>query len=232
MNGIFITGSDTEVGKTWFSCALIRTLRKTIARVGAYKPVASGISEEQDSDAFRLWEATGKLEAISLVCPQSFKAPVAPPLAASLEGRYVNETLLEAGAQAWRGRCDFLVVEGAGGILSPITFETTNADLARRLGLPMVIVVADRLGAVNQALMALEIATSRKLQVAAIVLNETSRRMDSASPRHHASMILQQLSARQRPVPVIIEFSHGQTELSDREATDYFGSRLWNSSKR
>ncbi len=225
MNGIFITGSDTEVGKTWFSCALIRTLRKKISRVGAYKPIASGVVDQIDSDAFQLWEATGGLESIKLVCPQSFKAPLAPPLAASLEGRNVDAGLLAMGAQAWNGRCDFLVVEGAGGLLSPTTFELTNADLAFRLGWPIVVVVADRLGAVNQALMAIEVALSRKLDVAAVVLNETSLQTASSSNQYHASMIRKQLVAMDRVNPAIIEFSHGQTELKDCEVAIILAGR-------
>jgi dethiobiotin synthetase len=226
MNGIFITGADTDVGKTWFSVALIRSLRKSVTRVGAYKPVASGVTDGSDSDANRLWEATGQLESLKLVCPQSFVAPLAPPLAASLEARQVDESLLWTGVGAWSERCDFLVVEGAGGLLSPLTFETTNADLAVKLGWPIAIVVANRLGAVNQALMTYEVAMSRKLEVAAIVLNEVSHQAASLHTRQNASMIRQQMLAAKRVVPPLIEFSHGQRELSDAEASNYFGSRL------
>ncbi len=226
MNGIYVTGTDTEVGKTWFSVALIRSLRKTIPRVGAYKPVASGLSVAGDSDASRLWEATGRLESMKLVCPQAFAAPLAPPLAASLEGQKVDASLLSMGVRAWNGRCDVLVVEGAGGLLSPLTFEMTNADLAAKLGWPIAIVVANQLGAVNQALMAYEVATTRKLAVAAIVLNEASRQNASTYAHQNASMIRQQMVAANRVAPPFMEFSFGQTELSDTETRDYFGSRL------
>ncbi len=225
MKGVFITGADTEVGKTRFSSALIRSLRKTIAIVGAYKPVASGVANEKDSDAFQLWQATGAIQTLGLVCPQSFKAPLAPPLAASWEGKSVDQDLLLSGARAWEGRCDFLVVEGAGGLLSPLTFETSNADLAARFGWPIMVVVADRLGAVNQALMAFEVASARKLEVAAIVLNEVSEQAVSRTERHHASMIRQQLLATDRVTPPIIEFSYGQSELNEPDILSYFGNR-------
>ena len=213
MNGLFITGTDTEVGKTRFSCAVIRTLREKIERVAAYKPVASGGEDEKASDAYLLWEATGRLGSMKMVCPQSFVAPLAPPLAAALENREVDRELLEKGARDWRGQCDFLVVEGAGGLLSPLTFESTNADLAKQIGWPIVIVVADRLGAVNQSLLAFEAASSRNLVIAAIVLNATTHQSDSQKSNHHASMIKQQLQATNRPIPTILKFSYGQTEL-------------------
>ena len=217
MNGIFVTGTDTEVGKTWISCALIRMLRQRVSRVGAYKPVASGLNNEADSDAYQLWEATGRLESLQMVCPQSFIAPLAPPVAASLEGREVDQALLEQGAHAWNERCDFLVVEGAGGLLSPLTFESTNSDLASKLGFPIVIVVADRLGAVNQSLMAIEVAASRQLEIAAIVLNETSLPSGAHRPNPHASMIERQLQSKNLPVPIIIELIYGQSELDESQ---------------
>lgn len=226
MKGIFVTGTDTDVGKTCFSVALIRSLRKTTSRVGAYKPVASGLSNDGESDASRLWDATGQLESINLVCPQAFVAPLAPPLAASLEGKEVEESLLWMGARAWDGRCELLVVEGAGGLLSPLSFETTNADLAARLGWPITIVVANRLGAVNQALMAYEVASSRGLEVIAIVLNEVTYQNALSYTHQNAMMIRQQIAASNRVAPPLLEFSFGQTELSDKETRDYFGSRL------
>ena len=213
MNGLFITGSNTEVGKTWVSCALIRSIRQSGVRVGAYKPVASGVTELKDSDAFRLWKATGSCQTLEMVCPQSFAAPLAPPLAALIEGRNVDLHLLTSGVQVWNDHCDFLIVEGAGGLLSPLTFETTNADLAVKLGLPIVIVVANQLGAVNQSLMAYEAALAKKLRVAALVLNDPVAPIDDSDTGQHSTMIEKLLIASGRTVPPIVTFAYGQTHL-------------------
>lgn len=212
MNGLFITGSDTEVGKTWVSCAAIRSLRHSFARVGAYKPVASGVQNQLDSDAYRLWEATGFLQSIEMVCPQCFAAPLAPPLAAELEGVEVDRQQLVSGANDWSSCSDFLVVEGAGGLLSPLTFEMTNADLAVKLGWPIVLVVANKLGAVNQSLMALEVAQSKGLVVAAIVLNETTKCDSETTYEQHARMLQKQTVSAKRTRPPIVRFQYGQSE--------------------
>ncbi|MDZ4849376.1 MAG: dethiobiotin synthase [Pirellulaceae bacterium] len=210
MKGIFIAGADTEVGKTWVSCALIQTLRRFQLRVGAYKPVASGGVANERSDPEMLWEATGRVQTKSHVCPQMFAAPFAPPLAASLEGRVVDQELLVSGAHAWEGQCDVLVVEGAGGLLSPLTFETTNADLASRLGWPIVVVVSNRLGAVNQSLMVLEVARARRLTVAALVLNEALPASVDSKINENARMIRKLLLAANESMPEIVEFRFGQ----------------------
>ncbi len=213
MNGIFITGSDTEVGKTWVSCAIIRTLRQSVKRIGAYKPVASGVANLFDSDASQLWEIIGRIQSIDMVCPQSFAAPLAPPLAASMENLLVDHGLLISGAEAWKEHCDFLVVEGAGGLLSPLTYDSTNADLAERLGWPIVIVVADRLGAVNQSLMAFEVAHARKLKVNAIVLNETTKPSTKGSYDDHMMLIAKQIQASNRIAPRIVRMPYGETAI-------------------
>ena len=218
MNGIFITGSDTEVGKTWVSCAIIRTLRLNVERVGAYKPVASGVANLSDSDAMQLWEATGRLQSINMVCPQSFVAPFAPPLAASMENRLVDHDLLSSGAEAWKEHCDFLVVEGAGGLLSPLTYDSTNADLAERLGWPIVIVVADRLGAVNQSMLAFEVAHARKLKVGAIILNEATKPTVRTLYDNHIEMIVKQIQSSNRVVPRIMKMRYGETTFGELES--------------
>ncbi len=102
--GFFITGSDTEVGKTWVACAIIRSLRKHYGHVGAYKPVASGVEAIHESDAYQLWQASGAWESLDMVCPQSFIAPLAPPIAAQREQRSVDrELILQRHRLCWIG---------------------------------------------------------------------------------------------------------------------------------
>lgn len=171
-SGLFVIGTDTEVGKTFVSCQLARLLVARGVRVGVYKPVASGSSEPHASDAELLQAAAGQACEIQHVCPQQFAAPLAPPIAASLEGREVDESLLLSGANWWLGRCDLLLIEGAGGALSPISKQLTVLDLAVQFAYPLLLVVADRLGAVNHTLLTLEVAEKRGLRVEAVVMNK------------------------------------------------------------
>jgi len=170
-SGLFVIGTDTEVGKTYVACQLAKSLVRGGTRVGVYKPVASGGEPGEPSDAELLRAAAGQNCELTHVCPQQFSAPLAPPIAAAMEGREVDEAWLVTGADWWLGRCDLLIVEGAGGALSPISASLTVLDLAGQFGYPLLLVVANRLGAVNHTLLTLEAAEKRNLRVEAIVLN-------------------------------------------------------------
>jgi dethiobiotin synthetase len=172
--GLFIIGTDTEVGKTYVGCQIARMLVRRGIRVGVYKPVLSGLDLATQSDAELLKRAAGLDCPEQVICPQQFQASVAPPLAARLEGKRVDDELLVLGANWWLGKCDLLLVEGAGGGLSPISDRQTVLDLAIQFGYPLLIVAADRLGAVNHTLLTLEAAEKRRLTVAGVVLNPMS----------------------------------------------------------
>ena len=181
--GLFVAGSDTEVGKTYVACQILRDLVRRDVKVAAYKPVASGCAPggaADDTDAALLWEASQRRGRLDQVCPQRFKAPLAPHLAAEAEGRTVDVPLLSQGAAAWRDECDFLMVEGAGGLLSPLAPQTYNIDLVLELNYPLILVVANKIGAINQCLQALLTAANygRGLAVAGIVLNQVSTDSD------------------------------------------------------
>jgi dethiobiotin synthetase len=169
--GLFVTGTDTDVGKTVVAAAIVRSLCDQGRRVGVYKPVASGVCGGASSDAETLWQAAGCPLDLATVCPQSYAAPLAPAAAAALEGRTIDERGLRLGIEPWRASSDVVVVEGAGGLFSPLAATTLAADLAADLGLPLVIVDAARLGAIGRTLMAVEAARARGLVVAAIVLS-------------------------------------------------------------
>jgi len=180
--GLFVTGSDTEIGKTFVACAIVRSLRRAVPRVGVYKPVASGVCSVESSDAFQLLLAAGApREQLERVCPQSFSNPLAPMEAAKIQNLTVDTDQILAGFAYWTEACEFTVVEGAGGLLSPIAEQLNNAELAEKLGLPIVVVVPNRLGCVNQAMLVLEVARLRGLQVAALVLNQTHERPNDLS---------------------------------------------------
>lgn len=174
--GLFITGTDTGVGKTAVAAGIVRLLRTDSACVGAYKPVASGSVTGPNGlcwgDVEELHSALGGEYSREVICPQRFHAAVAPPIAARMEETVVNPDQLRAGALWWRDRVEVLVVEGAGGLLSPITETESNADLAIDLGFPLLVVSRLSLGTINHTLLTLEAARARGLPVAGILLNQ------------------------------------------------------------
>jgi dethiobiotin synthetase len=108
------------------------------------------------------------------ICPQRFQAPLAPPVAARLEARQVDPELLRSGIKWWQERAEFIVVEGAGGLLSPMTETESVADLAVSFGFPLVVVARASLGTINHTLLTLEAARARGLIVAGIILNHST----------------------------------------------------------
>lgn len=170
--GIYIAGTDTDVGKTAVATAVLRQLVAAGSDCRAYKPVASGVQPGQ-SDPEQLWQAAGCPELLAAVCPQAFRAATAPEQAARAEGRRVDERLLRQGIVPHLDG-ELIVVEGAGGLFSPLGPATLNADLARDLGLPVVVVDAVRLGLIGRTLATVTAAQSVGLTVAAVVLSETA----------------------------------------------------------
>lgn len=177
--GLFITGTDTGVGKTYVASAFVRRLRDLHVRVGAYKPTASGSEPGAEGpvwgDVEQLYSALGGEFPKDRICPQCWHAPLAPPVAARREGGFVDAELLRRGAQWWRDRVDYLIVEGAGGLLSPVTDTESVADLAGDLGFPLLIVARLSLGTINHTLLTLSAAAARNLPVAGILLNQAEQ---------------------------------------------------------
>jgi dethiobiotin synthetase len=176
--GLFIVGTDTCVGKTYVATAIVRELAEAGWRVGVYKPAASGCRRvgrtTVSEDALALWEAAGRPGKLAAVCPQRFAAPLAPHLAAKEERKEIDSRRLRSGLQYWLRRSDVVVVEGAGGLMSPMGDQDYVADLARDFGFPLVVVAANRIGTINHTLQTLIAAQTYcgGVQVAGIVLND------------------------------------------------------------
>lgn len=177
--GLFITGTDTSVGKTYITAMIARDLVKAGRRVGVYKPVASGCRIDEQGqltsdDALALWEAAGKPGTLEQVCPQRFLAPLAPHRAAIQEGREIDAELLRSGLEYWHAESDIVLVEGVGGLMCPLTEDEYVADLAEEFGYPLIVVARNALGAVSQTLSALIVAATFRdgLDVAGVILNE------------------------------------------------------------
>lgn len=170
--GLFVTGTDTSVGKTAVAVAIARSLAAAGRRVGVYKPVASGIASIDDpgGDPRRLWEAAGRPGDLAAVCPQAYPAAIAPVRAAAAAGRALDGSLLRTGLAAWR-ESDVVVVEGAGGLFSPLDARTLGVDLAHEFGFPLVVVDDARLGAIGRSLTTVRAARAEGLAVAACVLS-------------------------------------------------------------
>jgi dethiobiotin synthetase len=216
--GLFVVGTDTDVGKTAVAVAMLRGLVAAGRRVAAYKPVASGIAAaaEPGGDPERLWEAAGRVGAIADICPQCFKSPLAPPRAARAAGRTVEESLLRTGLTAWRDQ-ELVVVEGAGGLFSPLGEATLGADLVREFGYPLVVVDAARLGAIGRTLATVRAARAAGLKVAACVLSQVAPPRgepdDPAGDAAIAAANTDDLGALLADVPVTL-LSHGAADFA------------------
>jgi dethiobiotin synthetase len=177
---LFITGTDTNVGKTYVGALIARSLRAAGYRVGVYKPAASGCRREGgrliSDDALSLWRAAGEPGTLDRVCPQLFEAPLAPHLAARAEGKEIDRQLLRDGLDFWRPRSDIVLVEGAGGLLSPLGDDDSVADLAHDIGFPLLIVSRNVLGTINHTLLTLHAAATLYggLKTAGVVLNRAT----------------------------------------------------------
>jgi dethiobiotin synthetase len=176
--GLFITGTDTDVGKTYVAALVARSLAASGRRVGVYKPAASGCIRDAQGclvsdDAVALWEAAGRPGDLEYVCPQRFAAPLAPHLAARAEGREIDADLLRTGLDYWRSRCEIVLVEGAGGLMSPLGDGEYVADLAGDFSFPLIVISRNILGTINATLQTLIAASVYRggLKVAGIVLN-------------------------------------------------------------
>lgn len=178
--GCFVTGTDTGVGKTLVACALLRALRASGVDAGGFKPVETGVGEAGPLDAIALREAAGGGDALEQVCPQRFALPAAPTVAAEAEGRKVDLAAIDAAFEALSARHEFLVVEGAGGLLVPAAEGLSMADLAGRWHLPLVVVTRAALGTINHTRLTLEAAAARGLRVEGLVVSHADGPLSAA----------------------------------------------------
>jgi len=179
MRALFIAGAHTDVGKTYVACALIAAARARGLSVEAFKPAVSGIdaADWTESDPGRLLAALGRpltpanLEAMS---PLRFTAALSPPMAARLEGRDLRlKTLVDLCQTALSaGSPDLMLIEGAGGVMSPLSEDATNLDLMTALGLPVILVGGSYLGSISHTLTAASVAQARGLDLAAVVISK------------------------------------------------------------
>ena len=173
LQGLFITGTDTGIGKTEVGAQIVAGLQRHGIRVTARKPVESGCDmvggELQPADALRYREALDNRVTLERICPFRFEAAVAPPLAARMAGSRL--TIDDLIAACGNTQDQLTIVEGAGGFYSPLAEQALNADLASALAYPVLLVAADQLGCINHVLLTLEAIQRRGLETLAIILN-------------------------------------------------------------
>jgi len=179
MSAYFVTATGTDVGKTFVARGLIRALRVRGRQLAALKPVMSGFepAEAAGSDGGLLLTALDQaptLEAIAAISPWRFTAPVAPDMAAAREGRTLDYPgLIDFCRKAIAANHGTLLIEGVGGIMSPIDREHTALDWMKALGLPLVVVTGTYLGTLSHTLSALDVLARHGLAIAALVINES-----------------------------------------------------------
>jgi dethiobiotin synthetase len=180
MSAAFVTATGTDIGKTFVTRGLIRALRARGRNVAALKPVMSGFepAEAAGSDAGLLLEALGRPvtpEAIAEISPWRFAAPLAPDMAAAREGRTLDfRELIRFSRDAVAAEHDTLLIEGAGGLMSPISPEQIGLDWIAALRLPVILVAGSYLGTISHTLSALDVLARRDLTVVALVISETA----------------------------------------------------------
>lgn len=174
-HGIFITGTDTGVGKTLVGAALALHLKKRGRSVGVMKPIETGCSKgkESRSDAARLRSIIESEEPLGAVCPYTYELPVAPLTAAQLSKQPINPDTIRKIYRLLSSRYECMVVEGVGGVHVPITKSDNVMDLVKRLRLPVVVVGRSGLGGINHALLTIEALRREKIRTIALVLNRT-----------------------------------------------------------
>lgn len=176
MKGVFVTGTDTDCGKTEISVALLERLQQLGLKALGMKPVASGCKHTHEGlrnqDALRLMAYGGEEVPYHLVNPYAFEPSIAPHIAAGQAGREIELQPIRECAERLAARSDFLLIEGVGGWRVPLGAVLSVSDLPRALGLPVVLVVGVRLGCINHSLLTVESIRATGASLAGWVANE------------------------------------------------------------
>ncbi|MBL7003845.1 MAG: dethiobiotin synthase [Gammaproteobacteria bacterium] len=177
--GLFIIGTDTDVGKTYITQQIIIQLQANALPIKVRKPIESGCEKQTDgtlqpADGTALWQANNKNESLDNVTPFRFEPAIAPNRAAQLVGKKISTEQLKQACLKDIDDNDFLIVEGAGGLYSPLCDDGLNIDLAKALDLDVILVVKDKLGCINHTLLTLNALSQAKLNCKLIILNQCS----------------------------------------------------------
>lgn len=176
----FLTGTDTEIGKTYITCALLHRAGLDGLRAVGLKPVAAGTNIAGLNDDVEAIRAASNVKLPrEIINPYCFEAAIAPHIAAAEEGRHIEYESIKLSCEQAGQQADLVIVEGVGGFCVPLGIDQSAADLAVKLGLPVILVIGMRLGCINHALLTAEAITARGLKIAGWVAN----RIDPAMSR-------------------------------------------------
>jgi len=191
--GIFITGTDTGVGKTIIACALATFLKEQGVNVGVMKPIETGCNNRNGKllpgDAIMLKKYSMSLDDLNDISPCRFKNPLAPMAAAMFEKRKVDLTVIKKSFDQLKKNHDFLIVEGIGGLLVPIKRNFFVADLAKLLGFPILIVCHPGLGTLNHTFLTTREAKKINLPIKGIVINNYNFKTRDLAYRTNPNLI-------------------------------------------
>jgi dethiobiotin synthetase len=212
IKGIFITGTDTGVGKTFVAAGIVWALSARGFDVGVMKPAETGCrirnGKRIPEDAMMLMRYAEVQDPLDLVNPYRFRAPLAPMVAAQQEGRTIEIRKIKEAFRALTKRHEFMVVEGAGGIMVPLTARRSLLDLAVLLGLPVLIVARPGLGTINHTLLTILALRAKEVPIAGIVINHSTAMRQGLSERTNPA-VMERLSG----VPVLGQVRYGQKDL-------------------
>ncbi|MBX3670534.1 MAG: dethiobiotin synthase [Rhodocyclaceae bacterium] len=207
----FVTGTDTEIGKTHASCCLLAAAARCGLRATGMKPIAAGCDWQdgawRNEDVERLLAASSLRMAREIVNPYLFRAAIAPHIAAAQEARPIQFAPIVSALEKIRAAADIVVVEGVGGFRVPLGAAGDSADLALALGLPVILVVGMRLGCINHALLTMEAITARGLSCAGWIANRIDPAMSAY--RENIAALTERIAA-----PLIAELPHGSEQIA------------------
>lgn len=198
----FITGTDTGVGKTHVTCLLLDALKREGRRAAGFKPFCCG----ERGDSIALLRASAEGFTIDEVNPVWLKIPASPYAAAMIENRLLDLERVSAAFHELADSCEDVLIEGVGGWEVPLAPRYTAADFAQSLAAPVLVVVNNRLGALNHTILTVKNIQARGMECAGIVLNHVRQERDSASITNR--LILEDML----DVPVLGDLMHGETD--------------------
>ncbi len=218
MNSWFVTGTDTGIGKTTVSTAILLAARQRGLKAIGYKPIETGCSGQGLALVGPDTLALANAAQSKPYCTYAFQPPVAPAHAAKLANIGISLRNISDCFTQYRAQSELCVVEGAGGLYVPITSELTTLDLAQKLSIPLLIVAANRLGTINHTLLTLSAARQRGLRVDAVILSET--KANSAGADSATGLGNQEQISTHGKVPVLsFPFCQNEQELQSSGET-------------
>lgn len=220
---LFVTGTDTGVGKTFISCIIAEGLRKEGIDVGVMKPLETGCKKRNNflvpSDGISLKKASGVDDPLDLIVPYKFSAPLAPFVAAELENKKISILKIKKSCLKTAKKHDVIIIEGAGGLLVPITKSYSYLNLIKNLGAQVIIVAANKLGVINHLMLTLNCLKVNRITPLCVILNNIEQQKNIAQRTNLVA--LQKLC---RNVP-LIELSYNAGEKIQRKIITLLKSR-------